>query len=264
MSAAPAHPVQFRCPSCGAPSADTRSAHCDYCRAPLGTLACPSCHSRLGTGVSYCPWCGHGTVNPDLVQTGLRCPCGADTLQQRAVPMPAGTVGGAFSIADCATCHGMWVGRDTVERLVTSHADNSLVLALVPGFAATMAPQARSVSTAAEVRYRACPECEKIMNRVNFSRISGIIVDVCKEHGTWFDVHELPGVLEFVRQGGLDAARKKETESLADERRRLERERLMRTAPDAGLNERQLGWGIAGIEHSPAGSFFTLLGKLLR
>jgi hypothetical protein len=41
------------------------------------------------------------------------------------------------------------------------------------------------------------------MNRKNFGAHSGIIVDVCREHGTWFDGDELAAALEFVRAGGL-------------------------------------------------------------
>jgi hypothetical protein len=28
------------------------------------------------------------------------------------------------------------------------------------------------------------------MNRVNFAEYSGVVVDVCREHGTWFDADE--------------------------------------------------------------------------
>ena len=179
------------------------------------------------------------------------------------MPVPDGTVGGALTVAECGECHGIWLGRGMVERLVASHAEDSLVLALVPGIAATAAPQARSRFDAASVRYRRCPTCDGTMNRVNFARISGIIVDVCKAHGTWFDVHELPGVLEFVRQGGLDTARRKESEALADERRRLERERLMRTAVESGRGTQGDSFTLARRESGATSGFFTLLGELL-
>ena len=56
------------------------------------------------------------------------------------------------------------------------------------------------------VHYRPCPSCSQLMNRKNFGGISGIIVDVCTLHGTYFDAGELPRVLEFVRRGGLAKA----------------------------------------------------------
>jgi hypothetical protein len=53
------------------------------------------------------------------------------------------------------------------------------------------------------------------MLRRNFGRISGIIVDICSAHGTWFDVGEVPRTLSFIAQGGLRRA-----ESLQAEDRR--------------------------------------------
>ena len=56
------------------------------------------------------------------------------------------------------------------------------------------------------VQYAPCPQCQTLMNRLNFAHTSGIIVDVCTPHGTWFDADELRRVVEFVARGGLEAA----------------------------------------------------------
>jgi hypothetical protein len=42
------------------------------------------------------------------------------------------------------------------------------------------------------------------MSRKNFGAHSGIVVDVCRDHGTWFDGGELAAALEYVRAGGLE------------------------------------------------------------
>src|SRR5205823_2013681 len=60
------------------------------------------------------------------------------------------------------------------------------------------------------VRYVPCPLCHTSMNRVNFGRVSGVIVDVCKMHGTWFDVGELTRVVAFAGSGGLERTRERE------------------------------------------------------
>jgi Zn-finger nucleic acid-binding protein len=49
-----------------------------------------------------------------------------------------------------------------------------------------------------------------MMNRKNFGGASGVIVDVCARHGTWFDAGELPQVLTFVKSGGLVRERARE------------------------------------------------------
>jgi len=64
------------------------------------------------------------------------------------------------------------------------------------------------------------------MNRINFARCSGVVVDICKGHGTWFDRDELTRIVEFIRGGGLDAARSKEKAQLDETRRQLEAEQL--------------------------------------
>jgi Zn-finger nucleic acid-binding protein len=50
------------------------------------------------------------------------------------------------------------------------------------------------------------------MNRQNFGQRSGVIVDVCKLHGVWFDAEELTCVLAFVARGGLARQRERERE----------------------------------------------------
>jgi Zn-finger nucleic acid-binding protein len=187
----------------------------------------------MAPGVTYCPFCGTGTVTPTVELTTMRCPCGDGDLVQRILPVASGAQGDDLYLAECGSCHGVWVSRESIDRMVASHADDSLLLALAPGIAATRAARAVGVGDT-NVRYRPCPECSTIMNRVNYARISGIIVDVCRDHGTWFDVHELPALLDFVKRGGLDRARARETEALANERRQLERERLMRSAMEQG------------------------------
>ena len=210
-------------------------------------------------GVQFCPWCGTGTVTPALEPTGMRCPCSDGDLVSRRLPASRGTAGGDLPIAECAECHGVWVTRETIDRMVASHADDTILLALAPGLAATQASFAVGAGVET-VRYRPCPVCRTLMNRVNYARISGIIVDVCREHGTWFDVHELPALLQFVRAGGLDTARTKEKEALALERRRLEQQRNMRTALESSRATRHRSSREA--RHAGQESVFSLLGDI--
>jgi Zn-finger nucleic acid-binding protein len=51
-----------------------------------------------------------------------------------------------------------------------------------------------------------------------------VIVDVCREHGTWFDRDELRRIVEFIRDGGFDKARAREMEDLEAKRRQLQAE----------------------------------------
>jgi hypothetical protein len=42
------------------------------------------------------------------------------------------------------------------------------------------------------------------MTPMNFGKRSGVVVDACRDHGTWFDAGELAAVLDFVRAGGIE------------------------------------------------------------
>ena len=83
------------------------------------------------------------------------------------------------------------------------------------------------------------------MNRINFARCSGVIVDVCKGHGTWFDKQELTRIVEFIREGGLEASRQKEKAQIEEERRQLRNDQLATTRMT-----RSIGMGVAGADDS--------------
>ena len=58
------------------------------------------------------------------------------------------------------------------------------------------------------------------MNRTVFGKSSGVIVDVCKDHGTWFDARELTASIAFVERGGLAVVEKRERERKEEAARR--------------------------------------------
>jgi Zn-finger nucleic acid-binding protein len=64
------------------------------------------------------------------------------------------------------------------------------------------------------------------MNRQAFGRISGVVVDVCKSDGVWFDAGEITQVIEFVEHGGLERARQREKDELAEQARKLQGEQV--------------------------------------
>jgi Zn-finger nucleic acid-binding protein len=95
-----------------------------------------------------------------------------------------------------------------------------------------------------QVRYLPCPVCASMMNRVNFAHCSHVIVDVCREHGTWFDRDELRQIVEFIRAGGLNQARAIEAEELKSEVERLKesRQRLQTGTSGGGWSDGPV-WG---------------------
>lgn len=90
----------------------------------------------------------------------------------------------------CPRCGGLFVGHARLQSLVDEHRESGL----------RPVPESAPVSASAPsdaVTYLPCPHCAALMNRKNFGDRSGIVVDVCKTHGVWFDRGELEAVIAF-------------------------------------------------------------------
>jgi Zn-finger nucleic acid-binding protein len=119
---------------------------------------------------------------------------------------------GDTALMECDRCHGLWVDAATFEHICADKATQTTVLQ-------QWSPSPRPA--AVDVHYRPCVACGKIMNRMNFGRISGTVVDVCKGHGTFLDAGELHAIVTFIQQGGLDRARQRQIEELREQQEQL-------------------------------------------
>ena len=129
---------------------------------------------------------------------------------------------GSAKLRECEQCSGLWVEAGALEKICADREEQAAVLgtaSLAPSHPVNLSAQNR-------VRYVPCPQCSQLMNRINFARCSGVVIDVCKGHGTWFDADELRQIVEFIRGGGLDASRTREKQELEEERRQLRAEQL--------------------------------------
>ncbi len=201
-------PGTLRCPSCGAPVApETRS--CPYCETALALVSCPSCFAAIFQGAKHCSSCGAEVSRAAAEPRPVR-PC--PECRRDLAPVKVGSV----LLDECLACGGVFVDPPSFERICAEREQQAVVLK-----ASFPAPAGRP--SRAE-RYWPCPACGRLMNRQNFARLSGVIVDVCKGHGVWFNHGELQAIVEFVRAGGLDRAREREKTDLEEERRRLHQE----------------------------------------
>ena len=195
------------CPRCAAPVAATASA-CAYCRAELLLKACPRCLSRVFHGHKHCPECGTG-----LAQVAESAPR-ADAPCPRCDRPLAGRLVGDVVIDECGGCAGVFLDKLAIERVVTDRRQaraEALLGALQRGDA-PLVPAGRM--------YVKCPSCRVVMNRKQFATGARVVVDVCRDHGTFFDAGELPRIIDFVMRGGLEAAERAELQRLRDQARR--------------------------------------------
>ena len=199
----------LNCPMCGA-AASTDSTRCDHCGARLATVACPSCFGLMFLGEKFCPHCGAMAARTDA-SAAEAGPCPRCNVNLDAVAL------GSTTLHECSRCAGIWVNGAALEQICANRERQATVLGAV-----TQLPAQAVNELETQIRYLRCPTCHDFMNRVNFARCSGVIVDVCRAHGTWFDRDELRRIVEFIRAGGLDVARSREIADLEQRKRELE------------------------------------------
>ncbi len=216
----PASGGVITCPCCGGPCASGARA-CPHCDVELASVRCPHCFALHFPGSRFCARCGRELeLEPLLDATDAPCPRCKKPL---SVARP-----GAGSLTDelealavlheCVACGGVFLDSASLRRVLARAPHGSGAGARTPHGAPPI-----SGAMPDPVRYLNCPLCNELMNRVNFGRRSGIIVDVCRPHGTWFDAGELTSALEFAAGGGLeesmilDAAEKRDLARAAAE-----------------------------------------------
>ena len=150
----------------------------------------------------HCSGCGYALgLEPIYGHSARSCPtCPVELGRFRA---PAG------SLYDCGCCGGQFVEHALLRELLERR---EIAGALLPRKPRKANPLEQPVV------YLKCPVCRILMNRKNFGGSSGIIVDVCTNHGLWFDAGELPQVLKFVEDGGLARARQLKAEAARSKR----------------------------------------------
>jgi len=158
-------------------------------------------------GSKHCQRCGAAAAVAQVADDDLKCPRCTSVMSQVTI--------GTTAVHECERCFGLWLDVASFEKICADREQQSAVL----GFASQDPVQPANDSN--KVKYVPCPVCSQLMNRMNFARCSGVIVDICKQHGTWFDRDELSRIVEFISGGGLEAARVREKEDIKEERRRL-------------------------------------------
>jgi Zn-finger nucleic acid-binding protein len=202
----------LHCQSCGA-AVGEHDLQCPYCKSQLATIACPKCFGMVPIGASHCPQCGAAIQRAEEGSAGLPCP-GCKS------PLVTTSVGGV-SLDQCHTCGGLWVGQHNFEELAADRAERGEILGALPGAGPRVAVPLEAV------HYRPCPQCGQLMNRTNYGRISGVVLDVCKDHGLWFDKDKLRQVLAFIDGGGLEKSRAQQVQ--------LDTERVRQAATGAPM-----------------------------
>jgi Zn-finger nucleic acid-binding protein len=244
-----------RCGACGA-LASAAAKSCEYCGSSIIrdtrklSLICPECCARNADDSRFCTACGVAFRPEPLPQEGseLPCPCCGCLMPPRQV--------GGVGVNECPECNGLWAPRGRFEQLV-----ERALAAKRSGKASdgVFAPRVKGGNPASQsVQYRRCPECERFMQRRNFRKVSGVIIDRCHEHGTWLDADELERIAGFLLSGGRPEA--------AAMLHRVERdaEEAYQRARASQVLAGQAIWTDRDLGSRRGGSILKLLAELLR
>ena len=201
------------CGHCGGAVSAT-DENCSYCGAHLSptdrleTTLCPLCAERLPNDSMHCKACGvelRASAVPALPREGA-CPRCDGRLRVHLLPNA--------EVVECADgCGGLWCTRETFERLQKDARHAAATGATAAP--AEEVPASLGAPDGAKRQYVPCLTCGQLMQRRMFrhdGRGSGIVLDVCRDHGVWFDADELSHALAFVRSSvrassGLDGSR---------------------------------------------------------
>jgi Zn-finger nucleic acid-binding protein len=164
-------------------------ARCKSCSAPLrpDNLNCEYCGIRNDVDLA-------GRVDIRLVK-----PASDRLCPDCECPMPTIDLGinGRFYVERCGQCAGLFLDPGEIEDLMAHcvthdrHINNRLLSNIN-----------RDRYQSRPIRYRKCPVCSAFMRRCNFGQRSGVVVDICNDHGIWLDAGELIHLLEWKKAGG--------------------------------------------------------------
>ncbi len=167
-----------QCDHCGAPLARSRDrgAVCSFCERPNSPLP-----DRVEVPVPV--QIVHNVVQvSDASAAEVRCP----HCRSRLVSIHVEEV----ELAGCGGCGGIWVDNASARSVLES--PRSIFSELARRAGANARHRGRRQEQAV------CATCPALLNRV---RTHGVELDVCSDHGTWFDAYELEHLVVALKSG---------------------------------------------------------------
>jgi Zn-finger nucleic acid-binding protein len=145
--------------------------------------SCPDCGGAFTEG-PLCSYCGKGLrfAGEGFVfqESRVTCPLCRVALHQIDFH--------GVAIDTCSTCEGAWFDLGEIEQILQAARQAVKEDRFVP----TPIEAAPGVEPPPRDRaYLPCPRCGTLMNRQNWDRRSGILVDSCHSCGVWLDGGEL-------------------------------------------------------------------------
>lgn len=176
------------------------------------TVTCHHCKKEYNKLFAACPFCG--MKNDQIVTRFNKKP----SCPRCHIPLRIARIRDN-ELDICASCYGIWLDMDEFNYLVSErdvYSDQSIPR--------KYEKKPLSAKVMEGKKYIPCPRCDLLMNRKNFKKISGVIIDVCMHHGVWLDSGELEQIRSFVANVDYDEHILKKTELNKEEMKSLKRQ----------------------------------------
>lgn len=155
---------------------------------------CSSCGNEVEDPVR-CPICKAGRGSPKVRKNrdhALICP-------RCEVELDNQDMEGSETFM-CPDCHGIFFPEFSLEAVLNklrATCDPVDTRAVLQDFKDRFHRKLPEM-----VRYKSCPVCATPMTPSNYRTVSGVIVDLCGEHGTWVDEPAFAELAHFIVRGG--------------------------------------------------------------
>ena len=162
-------------------------SNCQNCGAPLpaNNPVCEYCETRNFVDFNTHSHSGQSNRKCSLCSTLM------DTID-------VGSEGQPLPIEKCGKCHSLFFDNGEVEQMLSmySHDPASINRQRLQNLCelAMESPERKT--------YIPCPVCAQIMNRQLFGVKSSVVVDLCHDHGLFFEPGEIRHLIEWKRAGG--------------------------------------------------------------
>lgn len=145
---------------------------------------CIRCENEISTKMRVCPFCNMPNKMPATKKIA-KCPkCQVELISKTY---------NKIQLETCHQCNGIWLDTLDFETLTSPkdvYSDSSTNPIFIKEPLEEKSP------------YCECIRCNNMMSRVNFKSISGILIDICCDHGVWLDDKELDRLRNFIASGG--------------------------------------------------------------
>ena len=101
---------------------------------------------------------------------------------------------GAFVVDACLACGGLFIDNAATRELMRTFDRDLVSIATTIGIG-----KGETVGPGVILKDLSCPRCSGVLSAVHLPG-AGLEIDICAEHGTWFDANELPKVARAYRR----------------------------------------------------------------